>query len=267
MNGVRVRTALGRAVFDTVLLRGFDVMKELCDDGYWSVVSVALGNRRLTREECRVIDALAVLTGIGDPRIWPLKMTRLVGSYGRSFAAISVAFTLLDDAPLGALPPRAAAELFVGAAQRSKTPADDAVNIAAMLDETLEAGKMVPAFGVAGREHDERNTTFHEWYRQNVQTPGRYYTLYLAAVDHMERQHGLKPNFAGPTASIALDFGFEPANIPELISFFLYWAFAANALESRRESPEILRKLPADVVNYVGPPPRQSPRALAAQEG
>ena len=255
-----ITTRLARNGFDTIHLRGHD-LRELIDDPFWSVVSVSLGNRRLTPQECRVVDAICNIVAIGDPRVWPLKVTRLVGSYGQFFTAVAAGYSVLDRANVGPGPSLAAAAFFLDAVEQGQTQEQCNRAICAKYDAALARKERVPAFGVAGRDDDERHTIFMEWLAAQPWQPGRCWRMFEAAVEHVGAVHGLKPNILGATGILPLDLGFDGANIVALASYMTHWGFVANAFEATRESPEILRRLPATHVRYVGPEPRLSPRA------
>jgi hypothetical protein len=71
-------------------------------------------------------------------------------------------------------------------------------------------------------------------------------------------------NIIGATAAICLDLGFRPREIAPMAAILLQPTLLANAVAGTVEAPEVLRRLPDDCVRYVGPAPRQSPRAAAA---
>lgn len=260
----KVVTSLARAALETAHFRGYDVMEELLGEDHWSMVSLALGGRRLTPEECSLCELLGNVGGIGDPRIWPLKVTRLIGSYGRRYAAIAAAYAFLDEAPLGPNPVRDTAHFFYDAVRDCSSAEDDAAAIARAIDERIASGRPVPGFGVAGRGVDERNVALERKVRERAPSPGRFWRIYRAASDHALASHSLQSNFAATSACIGLDVGIEPDVMDMFVSIVVYWSFAANAIEAPRESPEILRRLPPEAVRWVGSPPRTSPRAEKA---
>jgi hypothetical protein len=60
-----------------------------------------------------------------------------------------------------------------------------------------------------------------------------------------------------------LDNGVSVAHVPILAVALTQQTLLANAVEAAQEPAAELRRLPEHMVRYVGPPPRQSPRALA----
>jgi hypothetical protein len=68
---------------------GFPVPDLLGDETLTGLVALAVGARRLPAAEREVLDDIAVAMTLADPRIWPLKMTRLVASYGGGLAGMA----------------------------------------------------------------------------------------------------------------------------------------------------------------------------------
>lgn len=261
---LRVTTRLARAIDDAILFRGVDLTRDLIEEDYLSVVSLALGNRRLNEEECALIGRLGVLASIGDPRIWPMKMARIIGSYGRPQMAIAASFAMLDDAPIGPHPAQLTAKFFASIADQHLDRAKALSQAKSVIAKWMADKRSVPGFGVPKRQEDERNKAIHRWYAQNVEVPGRHWELYRDIAAHMSEHYDLGPNFAAPIAAIALDVGFDADVVAVFTSFLVFWGIAANAHEGTRESPEVLRRLPDEFIEYVGPAPRKSPRAQAA---
>lgn len=258
-----VRTTLARALVDTVLVRGYDMFDELVEESPWSVMSLALNGRRLNAHEDRVCDMLASIIGLAEPRIWPLKLTHLIASYGRSFSGISAGFSVLDGAIIG---PNSALLAATFLHEAGSAPTDEArfARIETAIDELVARGEPVPAFGVIGRKVDERWVAIQAWCDEHHHDHGPFWRMYQHGVKHMMAHHGQQPNVIGPVAAFFLDCGHPPDATPLFTSALVYWAFVGNAIDGRRESPEVLRRLPEEFVRYKGPAPRKSPRALAA---
>lgn len=261
MNELSVQTRLARAGDGAIWFRNLELTRDLISENFWSLVSLSIGHVRLDDMECEIVGACVNLCGVGDPRIWPLKVARLVGSYGHTFAAIAAANSMLDHVPIGAWGTRMAAEFLQEIVQTSDGPDDDA-NIAV---DVVGRRKFIPGFGVAGRESDERLDQFAPWYDEKVVDKGRHWKLFQVVAEQLERDRGLKANIGGAFAASCLDIGFSAAQVGMLAGYAANWAVFANAWEANRESPEVLRKLPDEYVEYVGPAPRLSPRARAAR--
>ena len=258
MSRLRVPTALARAGFDRIYFRG-GLIADALDASIWSVLSQALGNEALTDEQAAVINALVVVAGVGDPRIWPAKVARLVGSYGKPFAATAAGTAFLDDLPLGPWAIHLAAQ-FLDDVVRDTSQEDWLAEATRRAVELRAARQPVPGFGVAGREHDERYVDFAAWYAQRPSVHGPRWRLFCELVDAVS-DHGLRPNIGGAFGAVGRDFGFSALEVALVAGWASNWATQANAREALRESPEVLRKLPSDRVRYVGASPRKSPRA------
>ncbi len=264
MSGRRleIRTRLARAGADRIYFRGYELTTDLIDDSIWSVLSVAFGHRRLSNEEAEVINALVIVAAVGDPRIWPLKVARLVSSYGRPFAAIAAGGSFLDGIPLGPWAMRLAAEFLIEASG----PQNAVANVVDEARALAASRRMVPGFGVAGRERDERYVDFARWYASRPSMWGSYWRMFQELATEIEPL-GLFPNIAGGFAAVGLDLGLNPLQIAMFTGASAHWATAANAVAGLEESPEVIRNIDAAFVRYEGPQPRQSPRARRPDPG
>ena len=63
---------------------------------------------------------------------------------------------------------------------------------------------------------------------------------------------------------MCLDLGFAGHEIGALATYLNQNCFVANAVEGAAQSAEVFRKLPDDTIDYVGVPPRESPRSRRA---
>src|SRR6185369_4355607 len=57
--------------------------------------------RRLTSDACAVVDDVACTLTLADPRIWPLKLTRLISAYGSTLPAAAAGLLSEEDARIG----------------------------------------------------------------------------------------------------------------------------------------------------------------------
>ncbi len=256
-----VRTEFGRAALETAHVRGFDVYRDLVGDDFWSLFSVAIGSRRLTPDECAACDALSSMA-IGDPRIWPMKVARLISAYGHAFSGVATAFAILDRAPMGAWPVRGATRFFQEITSAGP-PDSDAERMRSAMDARLGGGGRIEGFGVPARDQDERNSVLETAIAQIWTPPRRHWALYLEARAHARKRWGLEANLASCVAAIASDLGYDPPQASMFTTAFVYWGIAGNALAGTIESPERVREIPVEFVEWVGSPPRKSPRALA----
>src|SRR5439155_6055166 len=92
-------TRVGRADFGDNQYCGYAVLGELLGNvGAACTLSLALGGPRLDWEQARIFDDLCVSVLAPDGRIWPLKIARLVSSYGGVTAGFAAAHVWLEDA-------------------------------------------------------------------------------------------------------------------------------------------------------------------------
>jgi len=257
-----IKTRVAHAIAGDNAFRGFSVNDELAGrDGWTSALSLALGGPRLDASTSAIIEDLAVCSLAADPRIWPLKMARLVASYGVTLPAMAVGHLALEGAIVGSEPTGAAAEILIEwSSKLGESPTRE--RLEAHVSEVMAQGR-VPGFGVAFRGHDERVSAIKTCIAKRGVVLGRHWGLVTALEDVMLTRTKVRSNLAMASAAVLLDLGYGPKQIRMWMSAFLDVCFYANVVEAaEQKSPELL-EIARETIAYVGRAPRSSPRALA----
>lgn len=240
---------------------GHPVFGELLgNEGFMGLTALSVTGRRLSADCCAVLDDAAVALAMADPRIWPVKLARVVASHGRTLPACAAALVSMEGARIG---PHA----FIGAARglsRFKSllpnPDDDAA-ARSVFSEHLSKHGMLWGFGTPFRARDERFVAF----RARVVARGRHRHVHWrtmeAIVGAANTLCHASPNISLAVAAVCLDMGFSDTEVGAMAVSLMQHMFLANALEESAEPDQRLRRLPVACVEYVGPPPRRSPRA------
>lgn len=223
-----------------------------------SVAGLAVGGPRLRGEDLRLLDELAVAVTVADPRIWPLKVTRVAGAYGSKFAAYAAGNLCMDGALMSVELCRNTAERLLSLAPVARQ-LDDAA-LSRHLNEAWPE-RRPPGFGVPGRAQDERVVGLSARMHAEGRQPRPYFRLFERVAELMRRERRLEANLTLVFGAIALDLGFSPPQIGALAWATAQNAFLANAVEGAEQAPPVLQVLPQDVLRYEGPGPRVSPRA------
>lgn len=241
----------GRAVFGELL--GRETVTSL------TVLSV-LG-RPLPEDCLGLIDDMAVSLTLADPRIWPLKLTRLLASYGGAVAALGGGLSLQEGARLGPWTGQEAAGLLVDFKARLAGQHESPERVREHVLGYLKTHRFVWGFGTPFRDHDERLVAF----RQRIELRGRhtstYWRLFDAISAVMIEARGVQPNMGMGVAAACLDMGIGVTEVGPLATALMQHMFLANAMEQAGQPSSALRKLPDTHVKYVGQAPRQSARA------
>ena len=226
-----------------------------------SMAARAVGGPNLSGEDRAVLEDVAVAVTVADPRIWPLKVTRLGGAYGSMFSALAAGNMTMDQALLSM-----EACGVIGARMAELAP------VAAHLSDaelglhltTAWPERRPPGFGVPARSEDERVVglvrRIRDVHRRHERT---YFQLFERVVRVMRSARSLEPNLLLVFSAIALDLGFAPTTIGAMAWSTAQIAFQANAVEAARTAPAVMRELPKGALRYVGPEARVSPRAKA----
>ncbi len=252
-------TRVGHADWGDNRYCGFSVGAELAgNETIAGLIALATTGRRLAPEERGVLDDIAVAMTVADARVWPLKMTRVVSSYGGSLAAVAAANVCLEEAYVGHWTSGEAAVLL--SALRAEAPD---LTVAAMrepLDRRFREGVRLVGFGVPFRPEDERVRMLKECLARRGRTGLPYWRTLEAASGAARILRNLEPNIGLAVAAACLDLGFTPRQISLVCVALGQTDYVANAVEGGEQRPAVLRRLPDAAIEYVGKAERTSPR-------
>ena len=227
---------------------------------------LALTGRELDGDAAAMVDDLAVVTSVAEPRIWPLKVARLVASYGGTMAGFAAGCLWADQARVGFWTSGRAAASLVALAEALGDGAGDPDRVAAEVRRRLTRGEVIVGFGVPFRDEDERVVALRRQVQARGRDAGRYWTLLEHLAAAMRAERGVGVNIGLGLGAVLLDLDFEPEAISVLAVGLGHHTFLANAHEGAVQGAPALRHLPEEAVAYVGADPRPSPRA-AARDG
>ncbi len=239
---------------------GHDLFGELLGKETFSgLMALSIVGRRFTAVETELLDCLAVVLSVSDPRIWPLKINRVIGSYGKTLPAFCSSQICLEGDLIGMWPAGLAAQFLVDLKNALPGPVDECSE--ADLEAFLATKKKLLGYGVAFRERDERLDAIRECLEQRERTGLPFWRLQERFSEVVTRTRKIGPNIVIGAAAILLDLGFVPHEISAMSHFFNLNAHVANAVEAAAQAPAVLRRLPDDAIDYIGPAPRLSARA------
>jgi hypothetical protein len=263
-------THVGHAEWGDNHFRGYSIARDLAGvESTSGLLALAIAGRRLDDNERLMLDDIATVTNVADPRVWPLKLARVASAYGGCLPAMAAATAGLDGALIGQESGGRAAEILIGL--RRALLADGA-DPAKMDDGALEGHcrrlfgeqSRPVGFDVPFRPRDERV----DMLTQRVAARGRsdlvHLRLFGNVAETVWRTENVRPNMTLALGAVCLDMAFTPAQIGPLMTAIGASAFWANAFEGAEQAPACLQTLPSDCISYVGPPSRVSPRAAAA---
>jgi hypothetical protein len=246
---------------------GYDVFEELAGSAsFWDIVSISLEGPTLSREDRLVLDDLFGCCTVADPRLPPLKLVRLEAAFGGLMPGFGVGYLALENAFIGPWSAGETAQLLVDIAGALDAGADEEITVEALVAAQLERRSYLPGFGVPFRDHDERVAAVAQCLRNRERDNRRYWRLMRDVESAMLSQKGVSSNIGAAIAASTLDLGFEPHQIPALSCTLALCCILANAFESARQQAPELRSLSPDSAQYLGHPPRSSPRATRARQ-
>jgi hypothetical protein len=230
------------------------------------LTALSILGRRVPRELAQVLDDAAGALTLADPRIWPLKLTRLVASYGSALPAAAAGLLVQHEARIGPWAGAEAAQVLSELHEKIGD-CDDEVLVTAVVRNYLAERQFVWGFGTPFRSYDERLVAF----RACMQKRGRDKLPYwrtMEAVSRVVRSvRATEPNMGIAFAAALLDIGVTAQEIAVVASALMQHMFFAQAVQGTREQPRLLQELADCHVKYVGREARVSPRAAAATSG
>jgi hypothetical protein len=257
-----VTTKVARAGHDDHRYFGYGAIRDLLGkETYAGVTAMAVCGRRVSREDRQMLDDLSVIMCAADPRIWPLKLTRLLASYGGVLAAFGGGQLCIEGDLIGPWTTRYAAETFVELRRLIGDRLDDDLFVEAEMKGLLQRKKRLVGYGVPFRERDERLDAVRAEVEKRGWHVRPFWRLQEAFSILVRSERNLGPNLGAGVSALLLDMGFTTEEVPAVTIFINQNCFVANAVEGARQKPAILRALPEHTVTYVGVPPRTSPRA------
>lgn len=253
-----LRTRVAAARWDDNEYCGNSVRRDLAGSAVaWDAIALAVGHRRLTGEEAAVLDDIVVCALAADPRIWPLKIVRLLSAYGHVTTGTLAGMYCTEAAEIGWR-----AYFIAGRFLEAIAQFDDESREEELLNR-LARKELLPGYGVAHRRHDERATALESCLEKRERTSGTYWQLAMQ-IDELLEPRKIRINMGAAGAAALMDLGFSVQQLLALGPYLVFPNYLANAVEGAAQAPELLRRLPADTIDDRTPAPRKSPRALGA---
>jgi hypothetical protein len=220
-----------------------------------SVQMIVLGisGTLLSPDDAVLVDDVVAAMSSADPRLWPFKITRLVSAYGTAVHGVAATLVGGEGGTYGSQRLRDAARWLRELGDRADT--DDR----AILDALQDGAR---GFGVLYRSRDERYDALMRQLELRHRHDRRF-TQLCRRVVALARQQQMEPHAYLAIAAIGLDLGLSERAIAMLGLLPLFHDALANATEGAEQTPASLRELPIACVDYQGPAPRRSTRAIA----
>jgi hypothetical protein len=257
-----IRTRVAKHLFGENLYFGHRAIGDLLGhETMTGLVAMGVGGRRVTPEQRRVLDDLAVICNSSDPRIWPLKLTRLVGSFGGTVAAFCAGQLAVEGERIGYWITGYAAAGLVELRESVGDRLEDAAAVAREVRAFVARRGRVSGFGVPLRPSDERMDALRAYVRGTPLERGDYWRLQEALSDYVEGERGIPRNIGLGLAAVLLDLGYTPGEISPLAHFLTQNVYVANACEAAAQRSPEMQRVPDEHVVYAGPARRDTPRA------
>jgi len=259
-----IRTRVARADHGDNQYAGHSVLRDLAGRASTAAtLALAAGMTAISEDDARVLDDVLVCSLAADPRIWPVKVSRLISSYGGTAIGYGAAHLSLEGARVSPWPTGECGELLVElGAQLGESPS--AEDVQRVVDARLEGRRMFAGFGVVFRDEDERMVALEACLERKHRTGRRYWRLMRLVEAALLRHKKLPANAGAGVAAACLDVGMTPRQAAIFATACASVCFLANAVEGAEQRPAVLRRLPDEALRYEGPAARPSPRHMAS---
>jgi hypothetical protein len=216
-------------------------------------------------DEARLVVTLCAQAVLNpDPRIPPMKLVRLGAAHGSAQSALAIGMAGMQGSYVGMSAIADSARFLHGVVTEVGWEASDEA-LHAALEARKRARIDVFGYGVPGRPADERFVWISGKLDALMQRPRPWWRMYGRIGEWMARA-GRLHNVSGAIGAALLDLGCRLEHVSALACLFTLPPLLGNAYEGAQQRPKVLQRLPEAVVDYVGPPPRESPRARTARE-
>ncbi len=220
---------------------------------------------RVADADLELVRCMALALCSPDARVWPLKMTRTLASYGNPVAGFFGAqlANASDRMGPGTATPSAQSLTWI-AAQVGPDGAecDDAAVEGAVARHLAERGR-IAGFGVPFRAEDERLVALRSMIAPHDAVRRPLWRMFLRVEAVMRAKEQLPPNIVMALAALLLDLGLSAHRAGMFLTMMMAPTFSAHALEASEQDGPLLQELPAAALEYQGAAPRRSPAEAA----
>lgn len=245
---------------------GHRVFGELAGQESWTgLMALSILGRRLPPDCCAVLDDAACALTLADPRIWPLKLTRVVASYGAMIPALCAGMLMENEARIGPWAFLEAARVLRELHEKLDGDSSDAARVQRVVGAYLADHPFIWGFGTPFRSRDERLVAFRACMQRRDKNTLPYYRTMEAVATAVKQAKHAEPNIGVALAAVLLDMGLAPDQIGALVVAMMQHMFFAHAVEGAANAATALRELPPAYVSYRGRERRTSPRAEQAE--
>jgi hypothetical protein len=232
---------------------------------FTSLLALSIVGRPLPADCIAVLDDIAGVVTLADPRIWPLKLTRVLASYGSVIPAVAAGLLMEDGARIGPSTTVYAAQALRAFHSEIGDRADDVDLVQSVVNRYLETHPFVWGFGTPFRSRDERLVAFDECMRGRGRDTLPHFRTMHAVAQAVRAARRAEPNMGIGLAAVLLDMGLTPEQIGGLVTALMQHMFFGHAVEEAASPNGPLRELPPAYVAFAGREPRTSPRAAEAR--
>ena len=227
------------------------------------LLGLGFGMPPLDDDAREIIRCVSLCLTSPDARVWPLKMTRLLSSYGNSMAGYFGAQLASFSDRMGPGTASYAAASLRWLQARLPTDATAEQVTAAVAEHVATRGR-IAGFGVPFRREDERLLSLHRLLAGHPALQRPFWRLHLRVVDALRASAKLEPNIVFPMTALLTDLGLSAERTGLFFSLLMNHTFAAHAMEAAEQDAAHLQTLPPASLDDRSRALRRSPRAVSA---
>jgi len=239
-------------------LHGFDTHHELTPNASWiQTLALAITGHLYSKNEARLIEAMYVVTGYADPRIWCNRVVALAGS-SRVPAAHSLAAGIASaEAKLyGWQATFHAARVIQRAQQINKEHGES--DLIDYVKEIITNDRALPGFGRPLTGVEERIAPLDKMAAELGVEVGPHLQV-SRLIEELLKNKCLFMNYGGYVAARLLDMGFDPVSVYRISILAFFTGLVPCYIEAFENEPGTFLPIACEDILYEGREERPLP--------
>ena len=256
----QTQTKIGHIGFGDHRFRGRSVLNDLIDRADpLEVTWLGITGKTLSPEDKQLLSWMTTAAVAADARVWPLKISRILSSYGNPYAGFFGAqlATPSDRIGAGSLSKASLALQTILNELDLRSLEINEENVKPILLNYLETYPVLNGFGVPFRKKDERLEAFLVRFKGHPSEQKPHWKLTSVLISLMSELKGVQPNFGIAVAALLMDMGITADLTPFVCSVVIMCpCFSSHAVEGAQK--EFRHWSEIREITYEGKPRRST---------
>ena len=261
-NRDRVRSSAGGWTFDgNASLYGYDIHQELVPKLSWmQTIILSVTNRLYSANQARLVEAMFVVTGYPDPRLWCNRVVAFAGTARCPAAAsLSAGIASAEARLFGRQADYKAAKTIQKAHHILNEKGEMAMHT--YIEEMLKKNRVVYGFGRPLTKIEERNEPIDKMAQILGINDGPHLTT-AKNIEKFLKKWRIIMNYGGYITARLLDLDFKPIEIYRLLILIFYTGLVPCYTDAFESDSGTFLPIACEDILYEGIPERRLPSNL-----